>query len=305
MIRSATAFLPDSMMTFMNLDRSTEPNLGSGRMSRFGTSRRRGISLFLLLQLAPASRTPGRPQGRPLTRRPEGRHENPNPARSRASGRTRSPVTPWIEKALSLLRALGAVLGARLLAILDALQVERAAHDVVSHARQVLDAAAAHEHDAVLLQVVALAADVRNDLEPVRQPHLGDLAERRVRLLGRRRVDARANAAALGPALQRRRLRLDGLGLAAMADELVDRGHRTRFVARRTTPLGSDTRRRGSEDRRPGPKRSCLRAGPGARTAKPGAEKPMIVCRAGLPRKARCRRPASAQSRSDPGRHTA
>src|SRR5436190_15908506 len=75
MIRSATAFLPDSMMTFMNLDRSTEPNLGSGRMSRLGTSRRRGISLFLLLQLAPASRTPGQPLDRPLTRRPEGRHK--------------------------------------------------------------------------------------------------------------------------------------------------------------------------------------------------------------------------------------
>src|SRR5207342_420948 len=56
------------------------------------------------------------------------------------------------------------------------------------------------------------------------------------RLLGRGRVDTCADAAALRPALQRRRLRLDGLGLAAMADELVDRGHRTRFVARRTTP---------------------------------------------------------------------
>src|SRR2546427_10320989 len=45
MMRSATAFLPDSMTTFMNLDRSTEPNFGSGRISRLGTSRRRGISL--------------------------------------------------------------------------------------------------------------------------------------------------------------------------------------------------------------------------------------------------------------------
>jgi hypothetical protein len=50
--------LADSMMTFMNLDRSTEPNFGSGRMSRLGTSRRRGISLFLLLQLARASPPP-------------------------------------------------------------------------------------------------------------------------------------------------------------------------------------------------------------------------------------------------------
>src|SRR6185436_5758435 len=43
MMRSATAFLPDSMMTFMNLDRSTLPNFGSGRISRLGTSRRRGM----------------------------------------------------------------------------------------------------------------------------------------------------------------------------------------------------------------------------------------------------------------------
>src|ERR1035437_9614155 len=43
MMRSATAFLPPSMITFMNLDNSTLPNLGSGRISRLGTSRRRGI----------------------------------------------------------------------------------------------------------------------------------------------------------------------------------------------------------------------------------------------------------------------
>src|SRR6185295_16405609 len=69
--------------------------------------------------------------------------------------------------ALRLLRTLGAVLRTRLLAILDALQVQRAAHDVVAHARQVLDAAAAHEHHAVLLQVVAFAADVGDHLEAV------------------------------------------------------------------------------------------------------------------------------------------
>src|SRR5437870_1520983 len=55
MMRSATAFLPDSMITFMNLESSTEPNFGSGRMSRLGTSRRRGMTLFLRFQLAPGS----------------------------------------------------------------------------------------------------------------------------------------------------------------------------------------------------------------------------------------------------------
>src|SRR6056300_1106741 len=42
-MRSATAFLPPCMMTFINLARSTFPYLGSGRISRLGTSRRRGI----------------------------------------------------------------------------------------------------------------------------------------------------------------------------------------------------------------------------------------------------------------------
>src|SRR6476619_2255596 len=52
MMRSATAFLPDSITTFMNFERSTLPNFGSGRISRLGTSRRRGISFFLQLQSA-------------------------------------------------------------------------------------------------------------------------------------------------------------------------------------------------------------------------------------------------------------
>jgi len=70
-----------------------------------------------------------------------------------------------------------------LLAILHALGVEAAAHDVIAHAGQVLDAAAANEHDGVFLEVVAFAPDVRNDLETVRQPHFRDFAQRRVRFL--------------------------------------------------------------------------------------------------------------------------
>src|SRR5215468_7724295 len=69
-----------------------------------------------------------------------------------------------------LLRPLGAVLGPALAAVLDALGVERAADDVVAHAGQVLDAAAADHHHRVLLQIVALARDVAGDLEAVGQP---------------------------------------------------------------------------------------------------------------------------------------
>src|SRR3954468_25064862 len=136
MIRSATDFLPRVISTFTNFAMSTLLNFGSGRISRLGTSLRRGMAFC------------------PLS-----------------------------------LRRLGAVLGATLLAVLHALGVERAAHDVVAHARQVLHPAAADQHHRVLLQVVALAAAVADDLEAVRETHLRDLAKRRVRLLGRGRVD--------------------------------------------------------------------------------------------------------------------
>src|SRR5690606_11340173 len=112
--------------------------------------------------------------------------------------------------ALALL--LRAVLRARLLAVPHAGGVERRADDLVADTRQVLHAAAAREHGRVLLQVVALARDVRGDLDPGGQAHTADLAQGRVRLLRRGGVHARADAAALRGALQRRRLGLFGLG---------------------------------------------------------------------------------------------
>src|SRR3954469_6745795 len=88
---------------------------------------------------------------------------------------------------------LDAVLGAGLLAVADAGGVERPADDLVAHARQVLHATAADEHDGVLLEVVALARDVGGDLHLVRQAHPADLAQSRVRLLGRGRVHTGAH----------------------------------------------------------------------------------------------------------------
>src|SRR3954449_93127 len=72
---------------------------------------------------------------------------------------------------------LHAVLRAGLLAVADAGGVERAAHDLVAHARQVLDAAAADEHDRVLLQVVALARDVGRDLHRAGDAHARHLPQ--------------------------------------------------------------------------------------------------------------------------------
>ena len=64
---------------------------------------------------------------------------------------------------------------------------------------------------------------------PAGEPHAGDLAQRGVRLLRRGRVDARADAATLRGALERRRLGLLDLVLAALADQLLDRGHSPRL----------------------------------------------------------------------------
>src|SRR5215208_7460431 len=95
------------------------------------------------------------------------------------------------------LLGLHAVLRPRLLAVGDAGCVERSADDLVANAREVLDTDAAHQHDGALLKVVALARDVGGDLHAVREPDTRHLAQRRVRLLRRGRVDARAHAAPL------------------------------------------------------------------------------------------------------------
>src|ERR1700704_696127 len=139
-----------------------------------------------------------------------------------SAGRTRGVISARRGIWLALL---GAVLGARLLAVGDAGGVERVAHDLVAHARQVLDAATAHEHDGVLLQVVADARDVAGDLHAVREPHARDLAQSRVRLLGRDRVHARADASLLGRALERWGLGLRVLRRARMTHELIDGRH--------------------------------------------------------------------------------
>src|SRR6266853_1330212 len=173
-ICSATDFLPRVMRTLTNFATSALPYFGSGKISRLGTSLRRGMETF------------------------------------RNSG------------GFGFLRA---VLGSALLAVFDALGIERAAHDVVAHARQVFHPASPDQHHGVLLQVVAFPADVADHLEPVGKAHFGDLAQSRVRLLGRRRVDARAHAALLRRAGKRGNLALGGQASTRIAYQLVDCRH--------------------------------------------------------------------------------
>src|SRR6187399_1480966 len=70
-----------------------------------------------------------------------------------------------------LLWALRAVLRSALHPARDAHGVQRAAHDVVTHTRQILDAAAPDQHERVLLEVVAHARNVGGDFDAVRQTH--------------------------------------------------------------------------------------------------------------------------------------
>src|SRR3712207_3776004 len=128
-------------------------------------------------------------------------------------------------RGMSALLLLRAVPAASLLAVAHTLGVQRAADDLVADAGQVLHPAAPHEHHRVLLQVVADARDVRGHLDATGEADASDLAQRRVRLLRRRRVHAGAHATTLRGALQRRGLGLLDLVLAALADQLVDRGH--------------------------------------------------------------------------------
>src|SRR6266516_6808015 len=127
---------------------------------------------------------------------------------------------------MSALLLLRAVAAAGLLAAADALGVQGAADDLVAHSGEVTDAAAADQHDGMLLQVVADLRDVGGDLDVAGEPHSGDLAERGVRLLRCGGVDARADTAALRAALERRGVVLGYLVLAALPDQLLDRGHR-------------------------------------------------------------------------------
>src|ERR1700690_1808702 len=65
------------------------------------------------------------------------------------------------------LRPLRPVLGGALLSVWNTHGIQRATHHVIANSRQVLHAAAANEHDGVLLQVVADAGNISRHLDAV------------------------------------------------------------------------------------------------------------------------------------------
>ena len=93
----------------------------------------------------------------------------------------------------------------------------------------------------MLLQVVADAGDVAGTFDGVRQTNTGNLTKSGVRLLGRHRLDAQANAALLRAALKNGRGRLVRRLLAALANQLIDRGHEStsKFMSKSSATLGN------------------------------------------------------------------
>src|SRR6476620_5614848 len=135
-----------------------------------------------------------------------------------------TPVFTTVDDVL-LSFPLRSILGARLLAVRHTLAIKHTANDVIPDAGEVANTATAHEHDGVFLQVVAFAGDVGSDLDAVRKPNAGHLAECRIWLLGRHRLDDGADTTLLRTPLHGWVLRLRALRLPRPLDQLINRRH--------------------------------------------------------------------------------
>src|SRR5689334_2110469 len=120
---SAVLFFPSAITVLMNFVTSVLAYSGSAASSRFGISRLRGICLRSLS--GSGMRDPGSARTSSL--------QVPDP-------RSRTPFH-------LLLGPLRAVFGAALFAALNADSVQRPADNVITNSRQILDAAAANEHE--------------------------------------------------------------------------------------------------------------------------------------------------------------
>jgi|SRR3989344_363124 len=94
---------------------------------------------------------------------------------------------------VSLFGPFGAILGPLLLTIFDSRRIQNPPHDVIPHARQVLDPSAAYHDYRVLLKIMPFAGDVGRDLHAVCQPDAADFTKRGVRLSRSRREYLKAH----------------------------------------------------------------------------------------------------------------
>src|SRR5215212_2029476 len=195
---------------------------GSGCSSRTGISARRGTTDHSPCRsCSPAAKTKHRKDaGSVRSRRLRTRLRT-----RRGAGLQRPGARELCGEGSTSRTSFRAVLGAALAAVADAGRVEAAANHLVAKTRQVADASATNQNDRVLLEVVPFSRDVGADFHPVRQPHAGDLAQGRVRLLGRGRIDTCTDTALLGRAAKRRRLHPRLRRGPALAHELIHGRH--------------------------------------------------------------------------------
>src|SRR5260370_6730983 len=122
-------------------------------------------------------------------------------------------------------RSLRPVLGGALLAVGNAGCIQRAANHVITNARKILDAAAANQHDRVLLQVVADTGDVRGHFDSIGESHARHFPERRIRLLRSGGVHTGTYTALLRTALKGRTRSLPAWRFPPITDKLIKRWH--------------------------------------------------------------------------------
>ncbi len=122
-------------------------------------------------------------------------------------------------------RLLRAVLRPSLPAVLHTGRVKRTTNNVVLYTWEVLHTTAPHEHNRVLLQVVALSGNVGRDLIPVGEADTRHLPKRRVRLLRSGRVHPGADPSALWASFQSGRVAFLLFALSPFPDELLNRRH--------------------------------------------------------------------------------
>ena len=120
---------------------------------------------------------------------------------------------------------LGPVFRTTLPAITNTLGVEHAAHNVIAHARKVLDTPATNENNRMLLKIMPLTRYITCHLEAIGQTHTRNLAQGGVRLFGRRRINPRANTSLLRTSLHSRNLVASHRPLSGLANQLLYCGH--------------------------------------------------------------------------------
>src|SRR5207248_8079662 len=170
-MRSAVLFLPFRISEFTNFPISLSWNRGSAAASRGGILRRRDMTDYSLA--CP-----------------------PSDVRARLLGR-------------ACLGALRPVFRPALSSILHSDGVESATHKMIANSGKILHPAASHQHDRVLLKIVADTRNIRGHFHSIRQTDAGDFAQRGIWFLRGRRVDADTDASLLRTSGQGRALRLE------------------------------------------------------------------------------------------------